>query len=32
MVVNGFDAKKYRYYYGKEYSQYYGKYYGNEES
>ena len=32
MVVNGFDAKKYRYYYGKEYSQYYGKYYGNEDS
>ena len=32
LVVNGFDAKKYRYYYGKEYSQYYGKYYGTEES
>ena len=32
MVVNGFDAKKYRYYYGKDYSQYYGKYYGTEES
>jgi capsular exopolysaccharide synthesis family protein len=32
LVVNGFDAKKYRYYYGKDYSQYYGKYYGNEQS
>jgi capsular exopolysaccharide synthesis family protein len=32
VVVNGFDAKKYRYYYGKEYSQYYGQYYGTEES
>jgi capsular exopolysaccharide synthesis family protein len=32
MVVNGFDAEKYRYYYGKDYSQYYGKYYGTEES
>ena len=32
MVVNGFDAKKYRYYYGKDYSQYYGKYYGTEET
>ena len=31
LVVNGFDAKKYKYYYGKEYSQYYGKYYGAEE-
>jgi capsular exopolysaccharide synthesis family protein len=31
MVVNGFDARKYRYYYGKDYSQYYGKYYGTEE-
>jgi capsular exopolysaccharide synthesis family protein len=32
MVVNGFDTKKYRYYYGKDYSQYYGKYYGAEEA
>jgi len=32
IVVNGFDTKKYRYYYGKDYSQYYGKYYGNETS
>jgi Mrp family chromosome partitioning ATPase len=31
MVVNGFDTRKYRYYYGKDYSQYYGKYYGTEE-
>jgi capsular exopolysaccharide synthesis family protein len=32
MVVNGFDVKKYRYYYGNDYSRYYGKYYGAEES
>jgi capsular exopolysaccharide synthesis family protein len=32
MVVNGFDARKYKYYYGKDYSEYYGKYYGTQES
>jgi capsular exopolysaccharide synthesis family protein len=32
MVINGFDVKKYRYYYGTEYSRYYGKYYGTQES
>jgi capsular exopolysaccharide synthesis family protein len=32
MVVNGFDARKYKYYYGKDYSEFYGKYYGTQES
>jgi len=32
MVVNDFDSKKYKYYYGKDYSHYYGKYYESTES
>ena len=32
MVINGFNPKKYRYYYGTDYSKYYGNYYGSAES